>query len=1444
MRIESSQFCFDCLEQRIKSDFSDQVFFSFGLSDSPLPFASAAIVEVSDSSGEASASSSESACPHFLLEYLQREEHGCLSKYVGGSCNRDQEDCNADVNCDGGEHLSCSPNGSQPFEEIADDISRRSSTCECSDSVSCQEKIGVIAPIAKIGKCSASGLQELASGFLSGCVEDQVLSSLNLIIDGKASEQESTAFLRLLGLPLFVEKSDPLCLRHPNVSPILGLLTSSDCVVSVLPKAPYSLENILYFSPDAIKSEWHIKFLVYQLLSALAYLHGFQISHGDVRPSRIMLTDSLWIWLKIYDKPHFSSEDSNFSASRRILCSDGCYAHDLYADRKLSSDLDWQTHFDKWWRGELSNFEYLLFLNKLAGRRWGDHTFHPVMPWVIDFSKKPDNDRDSGWRNLRKSKWRLAKGDEQLDFTYSTFEIPHHVSDECLSELAVCSYKARRLPLTVLRAAVRSVYEPNEYPSDMQRLYEWTPDECIPEFYCDPRIFYSLHPSMADLGVPPWVSSPEEFIRLHRDALESPRVSSRLHHWIDITFGYEMSGQAAITAKNVMMSSSEPTKPRSIGRRQLFVQPHPIRRGFSFKQENSRNEVEMHTFQGSGLDYERTIILEAGEYLEESEEAYTFSEHALDLSPRYDLLHQESLVYESPSMKSNKDLTDLPGTSENNVLPTDINLDYLLEKIEVKDEDRVELQELLLWRQEYNSVNFSEDIAKDIFSVGCILAELYLRKPLFNSVSLASYLENGVLPELIQKLPPPIKVFVEACIEQDWRRRPSAKTLLDSPYFSATVKSVYLFTAPLNLLAKHRTRLYYAASFSKHGALKAMGTFAAEICTDYCLPLVTAPLSDKECEWAYVLLKELIRYLTPKAVEAQVLPSIQKILLTAGYSHLKVSLLQDSFVRELWDRIGKKVYLEVIHPLVISNLYNPPEKISASAASVLLIVSSEELGVPVTVHQTILPLINYFGKGICPDGIDVLVRIGRLLGEKFIVNQMLPLLEHVARFSIDVSSMKKPEPVHSWCSLALTDCLTTLNGLLVLVSDELLIQELTKDRLCLHVRILMQKNLELRVLQLAATSLMSICERIGQELTALHVLPQLKELFDEFAFSKQTTDDSGSLKWKMRANESNTHEESPIKSRMDLALLLYPSFASLLGMEKLRQGCPTWLLLEQYLLRHHNWKWEYTGGSSRYGLENSSARHALSKGSTSKHTPKVLLNGVGWSVPQSQGVRCSKNLKSQTHLPVDGQEPVLNHLAREPWSWFPSPVACWDGPDLIGRFGSPKDEHRWKIRMSVVSSVRAHRGAIRSLAVCEDECTVFTAGIDPGFKGSVQKWELASLSRISAYYAHEEVVNDISIMSSSGKIASCDGTIHVWNSQTGKQISLFSESPSDHDQLSSSSSSRTNYDQGNRHTSHSLSSGIFDGNMYTCMHYLKYADQLVVGTGNGALSCYHADSLM
>ncbi|EPS62105.1 hypothetical protein M569_12688, partial [Genlisea aurea] len=45
--------------------------------------------------------------------------------------------------------------------------------------------------------------------------------------------------------------------------------------------------------------------------------------------------------------------------------------------------------------------------------------------------------------------------------------------------------------------------------------------------------------------------SPEEFINKNREALESEYVSSNLHHWIDLVFGYKQRGKSAAEAANI-----------------------------------------------------------------------------------------------------------------------------------------------------------------------------------------------------------------------------------------------------------------------------------------------------------------------------------------------------------------------------------------------------------------------------------------------------------------------------------------------------------------------------------------------------------------------------------------------------------------------------------------------------------------------------------------------------------------------------------------------------------------------------------------------------------------------------------------------------------------------------------------------------------------------------
>ena len=157
-------------------------------------------------------------------------------------------------------------------------------------------------------------------------------------------------------------------------------------------------------------------------------------------------------------------------------------------------------------------------------------------------------------------------------------ERAHHISDQPLSDVTFCIYKARRLPRALLTATVRAVFEPNEYPASIARLYATSPDEAIPEFYSQPSVFVSTHEGMRDMAVPDWADGdPATFVRLHRAALESEYVSKHLHAWIDVTFGVALSGEAAVAAKNVALGPRDGVRPQSVGRCQVFSAPHPPR---------------------------------------------------------------------------------------------------------------------------------------------------------------------------------------------------------------------------------------------------------------------------------------------------------------------------------------------------------------------------------------------------------------------------------------------------------------------------------------------------------------------------------------------------------------------------------------------------------------------------------------------------------------------------------------------------------------------------------------------------------------------------------------------------------------------------------------------------------------------------------------------------
>ncbi|XP_040378443.1 protein GFS12 isoform X2 [Oryza brachyantha] len=1393
--------CPECLERRILSDLSGSCLsFVHGLSESPLPFASSAVVQIASDAAE-ECNGSQQTSGYFVLvglhgykAFLDIQECESNSLENGGQIDLQRKHR---IHADDNQYIvqedppSC--------KECIEDHENSSIPHKHQSIINTITKL---TPTHYLSRASTSEIRELISSYLKFSTEENVMNSLNLLSENKIDGSGVLDFLNFIGFSASNDIHPSGRVRHPNILPVLGVVEAHDCCYMLHPKSPYTLENIMHYSPEALYSDWNIRFLIYQIISALVYLHDFGVHHGNLKPATIFMSDSLWPYLSISDicpvKQNCGFAESLCPSFNACCFEEDCSSRAIYTGFNLTSSLDWQSHFKRWWKGELSNYEYILVLNKLAGRR-----------------------------DLTKSKWRLAKGDEQLDFTYSSSEVPHHVSDECLSELAVCSYKARRLPKNILRSAVRSVYEPNEYPSNMQRLYQWTPDECIPEFYSDPRIFVSLHSEMSNLALPSWVTSAEEFICLHRNALESDRVSRQLHHWIDITFGYKLSGEASVEAKNVMLPHSDPAKPKSTGRRQLFTKPHP-KRLVSTPHCTYHNRMESCArCQGESSSMTSGLLLNGHNpstmssqigYLEEFEQANLFVELEHHLCPIYNYSDNSS------SCCSSVKYSKIPCSNQEGVLPVAPDFDFcsFLECFESDDSSPMGYQELFRWKQKSCSV--IEHHANDIFSIGCILAEMYMHKPLFDSELLSAYKETGILPGAIQDLPTHVAVLVESCIQREWKRRPLAKHLLESQYFPPSIRSAYMFLAPLQLICKSRDRLKYVAKLASEGTLKAMGEFAAEMCAPYCLPLVSPSLSDVDTEFALALLKEFVKCLSVQATKDLILHIIQKILQAPEYSHLKVSLLQDSFVRELCKKMGKQTYIEKVHPLVIMNLYNSPNKITASAASVVLIGSSEELGIPITVNQTVLPLIQCFGKGLCPDGIDTLVRIGGLLGESFTVKQILPLLRNVMLSCIDSSKISKPEPQHSWNSFALMDGLSALEGLVSVLPVKTILRELLQDQVCLHIKVLMQVHLNLRVIQVAASALVDLCQRIGPANTAIYVLPHLKELFAELAFSHESSGLSAPAKG-LKLFDGNKTEPTKMESRIDLMFLLYPFLAALVGIEKLRECCSTWFLLEQALQRLYGWKWEpSTDHSDMKGQRFQPGNYASHEPVPTKLFAEVAKNG--WNIGTSnQGSRLEHG-SSSDNLSVSTS-------ANQPWFWFPSPDSnCW-APDFLGRSAGMKDELPWKIKASVLYSARAHPGALRSLAVHDDQCTIFTGGVGPGFKGSIQKWELPNMNCSSGYYGHEEVVNSVCILSITGKVASCDGTIHIWNAQTGKLIAVHTESSIGFPQQTAT------IEQANMLNQDALSGGIlsnaFRGSLYTTIHYMESKDKLVAGMGNGSI---------
>uniref|UniRef100_A0A0K0FFM9 Blue cheese (inferred by orthology to a D. melanogaster protein) n=1 Tax=Strongyloides venezuelensis TaxID=75913 RepID=A0A0K0FFM9_STRVS len=308
------------------------------------------------------------------------------------------------------------------------------------------------------------------------------------------------------------------------------------------------------------------------------------------------------------------------------------------AETFINSIIGQQSMTQKWVKGEISNFEYLIYLNTVSGRSYNDLSQYPIFPWIIqDYtSENLDLLNPNTFRDL--SKPMGAQSPERLNQflkRYAEWDDPSHETPPYMygthysSAMIVLSFMVRVEPFTTqflklqgghFDLADRMFHSIEDSFISASRNNMADVRELIPEFFYLPELFKNENNFdfgckqngvlLNDVVLPPWAKGdPTEFVRMHREALECDYISEHLHEWIDLIFGYKQTGEDAIKAHNVFHhlfyegsvdfdNINDPlTKNATLGfinnfgqiPTQLFKKPHPQRKpqyGVPFNNKN------------------------------------------------------------------------------------------------------------------------------------------------------------------------------------------------------------------------------------------------------------------------------------------------------------------------------------------------------------------------------------------------------------------------------------------------------------------------------------------------------------------------------------------------------------------------------------------------------------------------------------------------------------------------------------------------------------------------------------------------------------------------------------------------------------------------------------------------------------------------------------------
>ncbi|XP_014603828.1 PREDICTED: lysosomal-trafficking regulator isoform X1 [Polistes canadensis] len=241
-----------------------------------------------------------------------------------------------------------------------------------------------------------------------------------------------------------------------------------------------------------------------------------------------------------------------------------------------------------WRSGALTNWEYIICLNKLAGRSYNDLMQYPVFPFVLaDYiNDKIDLNNPKIYRNFKRPMAVQDKKNEQhyinnYNYLKQTLseglnlialnQEPFHYGSHYSNSGTVLHFLVRLPPFTSMFLC----YQDNNFDIPDRTFHAlattWRLTSCdsttdvkelIPEFFYLPEFLLNFEGfnfgvrqngnRVGDVELPKWCAGDARlFILAHRAALETDIVREVLPYWIDLVFGFRQTGRPAVEAINV-----------------------------------------------------------------------------------------------------------------------------------------------------------------------------------------------------------------------------------------------------------------------------------------------------------------------------------------------------------------------------------------------------------------------------------------------------------------------------------------------------------------------------------------------------------------------------------------------------------------------------------------------------------------------------------------------------------------------------------------------------------------------------------------------------------------------------------------------------------------------------------------------------------------------------